>query len=156
MKDLALRLFMRLSVPVRRRLIWIAKNKYTVGVSAIVLDDEGYVLLLRHRWREIADWEIPGGFVERGEALEDALRRELYEETGLHIAVQRLVSVAVPKPLHVDVRYLARAVGGHLAIDAQELVDARFFDPDELPFVLSADYRALVERALNESVSTGG
>lgn len=66
-----------------------------VGVAAVIWNDQSQVLLIR-RTKEprIGQWSLPGGKVERGEALEAALRREIREETGLEIDILGLAGVA--------------------------------------------------------------
>ena len=64
--------------------------KHIVAVAGLVSDSQGRVLMLRSPRR---DWEFPGGQVEEGESLTDALRREVQEETGVIISVGPLAGV---------------------------------------------------------------
>ena len=56
-------------------------SRVVLGVHALVLDDEGRVLLVRHGYQP--GWRLPGGGVDAAEMPEDAIRRELREELGL-------------------------------------------------------------------------
>ncbi len=67
-----------------------------VGVGAIIVDDEGKLFLARRGERaknERGLWEFPGGSVEFGETLIEALKREMREEYGIEIAVGELLDV---------------------------------------------------------------
>jgi len=65
-----------------------------VGVGAVVLDDEGRVLLARRAHEPLkGEWSLPGGAVEVGETLEAAVAREILEETGVLVAVGPVVEV---------------------------------------------------------------
>ena len=152
MRSILLSIFGRLPIPVRRRVAWLVKSKYNLGVLAVVLDERGRVLLLRHRFRESGGWELPGGFIERGETLEGAIRRELLEETGLDVTVWRVVRASVPRPLHVEVCFLAHLTGGTLKLELSEITDARFFARDELPGALRADQLQSIDLAMAEAM----
>ena len=56
--------------------------KLTIGVRALVLDDDGRICLVRHSYRD--GWYLPGGGVKTGESLVDAMQRER-EETGVEL-----------------------------------------------------------------------
>src|SRR4051812_39518773 len=86
----------QLPIPGRARsaIIWLLSAKFTVGVSGLVRDEEGRVLLLRHTYRPAWPWGLPGGGLRPGESLEDCLHRELLEETGLEIEIEGLLSAA--------------------------------------------------------------
>jgi ADP-ribose pyrophosphatase YjhB (NUDIX family) len=120
-------------VAVRRRLVHLLAPSFTVGVSGVVVDGEGRVLLLRHRFRESQDWELPGGFLSRADGLEEALSRELREETGLEIEVGPLVRAGTRTGLHVDLCYTARVTGSTAIVPNAEILESGFFSTDALP-----------------------
>jgi 8-oxo-dGTP diphosphatase len=64
--------------------------KHIVAVAGLVTNAEGHILMIRGPCR---GWEFPGGQVEEGESLVDALWREVYEETNIQVAVGKLVGV---------------------------------------------------------------
>ncbi|MDP8999816.1 MAG: NUDIX domain-containing protein [Myxococcota bacterium] len=126
-----------------------------VTVGAIVERADGRILLVRtHKWH--GRLGLPGGKVERGERLEDALRRELLEETGLSVRAIRFVmvqdSIDSPEfhlPLHmVLVNYHCRVEGS--AVQLNDEAEAYLWAPpaDALKLDLNAPTRALVERWL--------
>lgn len=101
---------------------------------AAVIHHEGRVLLgQRASEPGRGRWSFPAGFVDRGEPVEAALVREVREETGLEIAIERLLGLysEAGNPVVLAV-YVARITGGQLAPN-QELLAAAFFAPDALP-----------------------
>lgn len=62
-----------------------AERPHSVSVAGVIVDDQGRALLIQRR--DNGQWEPPGGVVEAGETLPDALQREVLEETGMKIAL---------------------------------------------------------------------
>jgi ADP-ribose pyrophosphatase YjhB (NUDIX family) len=106
-----------------------------VAVGAIVLDDQGRVLLIeRARPPGAGLWTVPGGKLEGAETLAQAVAREVREETGLTVEVGPLACVVerIGDDYHfVILDYLARVIGGTLAA-ASDARAARFVGDDEL------------------------
>ncbi|MGE5515233.1 MAG: NAD(+) diphosphatase [Bacteroidota bacterium] len=90
--------------------------------------DGDNILLHRQPGWPAGQWSVLAGFVEPGETLEEAVAREVLEETGILIAdVAYAGSQPWPYPGSVMLAFSARAVGGTLAPDPHELEDARWF-----------------------------
>lgn len=89
----------------------LQQPRHLLVVGALVRDDRGRILLIRHHRR---GWEIPQGRVEEGEALLDALVREVREETGIAITPGPLAAVysKLTPPAALILAFLATAAGG--------------------------------------------
>jgi 8-oxo-dGTP diphosphatase len=64
-----------------------------VGVGAIIFDENRVVLVRRGRPPALGQWSLPGGMIEVGETMEEAIVREVEEEVGLRVEVIQLISV---------------------------------------------------------------
>ncbi|MFD3533523.1 NUDIX domain-containing protein [Streptomyces sp. NPDC058664] len=125
------------------------------GVSAVVFDDHGRVLLGRRA--DNGRWAIIGGIVEPGEQPADCAVREVYEETAVRCEVERVVLVeTLRKPVvypngdecqFMDVTFRCRAVGGEARVNDDESTDVRWFDVDDLPEMKRFSYLR-IEKAL--------
>jgi 8-oxo-dGTP diphosphatase len=122
-----------------------------LGVAVLVTDEHGRLLLGR-RGQEpnYGTWVIPGGGVEGGESWCAAARRELLEETGLLVHVDRAQRPFVLEILtaeeHRLILCVRGSVEGGMLKASSDLIDAQFFSADELPPDLSPAVRpALAE-----------
>ncbi|PRH76800.1 NUDIX hydrolase [Streptomyces solincola] len=131
--------------PLQWRILWLAHATFMVGVTGVVRNDAGQVLLLRHRmWTPRAPWGLPTGFARRGEEFGMTVVREVKEETGLDVEPGRLVRLRSGYRLRVEVAYEARLTGGTLRLDPFEILEARWCDADALPEGLQEAHRALI------------
>ena len=124
--------------------------RFTVTAGAIVFNDAGQVLLLKHRFRAGSGWGLPGGFLEAGEHPLDALRRELREEIGMEVEdVEVFATRSFRKPQQVEVLFLCRA-NGSAKPQNMEIERAEWFSLKSLPEGLPKDQRVFVERAARD------
>ncbi|MFC7615821.1 NAD(+) diphosphatase [Actinokineospora soli] len=110
-----------------------AKELYPrIEPAVIVLVEHGdRCLLARHRGKE--SYSTLAGFVEIGESLEDAVRREVAEEAGVDVGpVDYLGSQAWPFPAGLMVGFRAEATSDRVAVDGAELDEARWFTRAEV------------------------
>jgi ADP-ribose pyrophosphatase YjhB (NUDIX family) len=135
-----------LGAPLRRWLAWLAHAKYIHGVAGVIMDERGRVLLLKHRFWKEQRWGLPGGLARPGETLAATLRRELREETGLDVRPSKLLRVNVSRGRLSQFVLLAECAGEPRAI-SPEIIDARFWEPAELPDNLLQSHRELIEAA---------
>jgi len=119
------------------------KRKYPdvplVGVGAIIVEGERVLLVKRGHAPLAGEWSIPGGVLEVGETLREAVVREALEETGLTVEAADLLGVydrvlrdADERTMYhyVLIDFLCRRVGGELQA-AGDAEDVRWFTPDE-------------------------
>lgn len=96
-------------------------NLPKLTVDCVVMDANGQVLLIRRKYPpHKGSYALPGGFLEAGETVEEACRRELREETGMSVGKLRLVGVYSkpgrdPRGPTVSVAYLAKVRKGTAA-----------------------------------------
>jgi len=105
-----------------------------LAVGALVEDDRGRLLYTqRNHEPAMGCWAWPSGFVDRGEELRAAAIREVREETGIAIVIDRLIDAySRPGDPLVFIAFAAHAVGGELRV-GDEATDVRFFPLDTLP-----------------------
>lgn len=105
-----------------------------VATGAIFRLNGGIVMVQRAIEPRYGKWVFPGGYVDRGEALEAAAIREVKEEAGLDVRLTRLLG-AYSHPGHavILIVYVAEVLSGSLRHD-EESLDLRIFPPDEIPW----------------------
>jgi ADP-ribose pyrophosphatase YjhB (NUDIX family) len=106
-----------------------------VAVGTIIRAADGRLVLVRRAIEPgYGRWVFPGGYVDRGEEVGSAAIREAREEAGLDIALDGLVNIySYAHRSLIVIVYAARVVGGELCSD-EECLEARLFEPAEIPW----------------------
>lgn len=101
---------------------------HLVSVAALVTNENGEVLLVNSPWR---GWEYPGGLIEPGESFEAALKREVFEESGVEIEITGFVGICknVERNI-VNIDFTARYTGGELTT-SEESTEVGWFTEEE-------------------------
>ncbi|WP_413310289.1 NUDIX domain-containing protein [Bacillus sp. 1P10SD] len=126
-----------------------------VGTVVGVVDEDGKILLQK---RPEGVWGLPGGLLELGESVEDAGRREVFEETGVEIGQLKLVEVFSGEQYFrklengdefypVTIAYHSKDIKNcSIKIDGEETIDAGFFPLHELPDRTTPLVRMMIQK----------
>jgi len=126
-------------------------HRYSVSVAGVIVDDEGRALIIQRR--DNGHWEPPGGILEHGETIEDGLRREVYEETGLRIEPVSLTGVYQNTRRHiVALVFRCRATEG-VPHETSETAAFRWIAEGDVDSLMTEAYSQRVLDALSSSTS---
>lgn len=122
--------------------------KHSVSVAGVVLDPAGRVLVIQRR--DNKHWEPPGGVLELGETFDAGVRREVLEETGVLVEVERLTGAYknLPRGI-VALVFRCRPVDGQ-PVTTDESVSVQWVDPQEALTRMAPAYAVRVADALTD------
>ncbi len=120
----------------------------SVTVDGIIERNNEILLIKRGREPFKGMWALPGGFVEYGEIVEDAVKREIKEETGLITEVRHLLGVYSkpdrdPRGHTISIVFVLDVLGGKLK-EGDDASDTRFFSVGQLPN-LAFDHKDIIK-----------
>ncbi|MFJ7247171.1 NUDIX domain-containing protein [Kitasatospora sp. NPDC098652] len=103
---------------------------HSVSVARVVVREDGRVLAIRRA--DNGTWELPGGVLELDEAVEDGVRREVYEETGIKVCVERLTGVYKNLRRGVIALVFRCSPENQIARLSDESIEVAWLTPDEV------------------------
>jgi len=131
-----------------------------VGVGAVIVEENRVLLIRRGQPPLLGEWSLPGGVLECGETLREAVAREAREETGLLVETAEMLGVYERvirddgrrvRYHYVLVDFLCRPVGGDLKAGS-DAADVRWFTREELPALnLAYDANDVVLKGLSRT-----
>jgi ADP-ribose pyrophosphatase len=142
MKRLLLKIWRELPYWLQLILSRFIRPLFQVGVTAVIFDSENRILLGKSTYQKFHPWGMPGGGLEYGENAEEAVVREVFEETSLVVKLERLLMVKTFAPDKFILYYFCTIQGGDFQ-PSDEVSEAAFFALDRLPDIRPRDHDVL-------------
>jgi len=136
MINLLSKIWRHLGKTIQWKILWFAHSKFNVGVSLIIPNTEGKVLLGKHVFSaEKNPWRLIGGFVSKGENIFDGAKREVMEELHIQIEPARILVIRTGFAHRVEFSIVTKPIGANTAfkIDPKELHEVAWFEPGSEP-----------------------
>jgi len=150
LKETVRRIWRLISPDARAWLVRKTQSSFTVSAAAVVLNEKGEVLLLNHVLRPYSNWGFPGGFLDYGEQAEEAIRREVREETGIELAQLKLLTIR-NSGAHIEVLFSAIA-DGEPSVRSAEIIELRWFAVGDLPVDIPAVQRQQIAEIVPKEI----
>ena len=116
----------------------IIRPLFQVFAAAVIFDREGRILLVKLTYQRFHPWGLPGGSLEYGETPEAGVRREVHEETGWQIEIEKLLFVKTWTPDRVGLYYVCRIADGEFH-PSDEVSEFGYVALNDLPDVRPLD-----------------
>lgn len=155
MRDLLTKLWKALHLPKGLQLLIMRffQDQFLVGVTGIIFNEKNEVLLFKHIYRAHS-WSLPGGYLKAGEHPAEGLEREIKEESGFVVSVDRVLKTRTDRDsARLDICYTGTFIGGGFT-QTHEVSEYGFFAIDNFPLLRKNQVflidEALKQRTMNE------
>lgn len=142
MKKILLQIWRLLPERLQAILSRIIRPLFVVGVAAVIFDEHNRIFLGKSTYQRFHPWGILGGGLEHGEDAEEAVVREVWEETSIQIKVEKLLLIRSFRPDKFVLYYLCSVQSGVFQ-PSDEVSEAGFFALDALPDIRPMDVEVL-------------
>src|SRR5258708_6132534 len=104
----------------------IFQDQFLIGVTGIIFNNKNEILLFKHTYRQ-TQWGLPGGYIKAKEHPQEALEREIEEESSLIVSVDEELKIRTDREqARVDICFVGKLMGGEFK-KSSEVSEARFF-----------------------------
>ena len=125
----------------------IFEDQFLIGVTGIILNSKNEILLFKYGYRQ-TEWGLPGGYIKAKEHPQEALEREIEEETGYVVSVDEELKIRTDrKSARIDIGFVGKLMGGEFR-KSSEVSEAKFFSFDNLPMLISKQQLFIIEQTL--------
>ncbi len=149
LKQLAAKTWKIIPSVLRVSAIRLTQKKFTASVGAVITNERDEILLLEHILRPGSGWGMPGGFIEYDEQPEEAIKREIREETGLKLKNVEMFSLRIVER-HIEFIFRARA-HGKAEVKSREIISAEWFELDKIPEEMSSKQKSIIKNVLESN-----
>lgn len=115
-------------------------------IAGCVIVKNNKILLVKEGMEEhYGKWNLPAGRVDDFERITDGAIRETFEETGLKVKLIGVLPIGeriIKNQTFISVRFVAEVIGGELKVDCREIIDAKWFDINEIETMIPKELRS--------------
>jgi len=123
------------------------QDQFLIGVTGIILNSKNEILLFKYNYRQ-TEWGLPGGYIKAKEHPQEALEREIEEESGFVVSVDEELKIRTDREsARIDIGFVGKLMGGEFR-KSSEVTDAKFFSFDNLPMLISKQQLFIIEQTL--------
>ncbi len=138
---------LRLPKSIQLFVMRIFQDQFLIGVTGIILNDKNEILLFKYSYRQ-TEWGLPGGYIKAKEHPQEALEREIEEESGFVVSVDEELKIRTDREsARVDICFVGKLMGGEFR-KSSEVTDAKFFSFNDLPILISKQQLFIIEQTL--------
>ncbi len=140
---------LRLPKSIQLFIMRIFEDQFLIGVTGIILNSKNEILLFKYNYRQ-TKWGLPGGYIKAKEHPQEALEREIEEESGFVVSADKELKIRTDREsARVDICFVGKLMGGEFR-KSSEVTEANFFSFNDLPMLMSKQQLFIIEQALSQ------
>lgn len=137
---------LKLPKNIQLNIMRLTQDLFLVGTTGIILNKKNEVLLFKHTYRQDL-WSLPGGYMKAMEHPTEGLEREIKEESGLIVSIDKEIKIRADRETaRLDIAYIGAYIGGEFK-PSSEVSEAGFFSFEDLP-ILSKNQLLMINEVL--------